>query len=224
MRRHHLAFPLALMAILSVPAEAQVCMGLTAYTPATPIQVSGKGSLTRESTSFGAGVGYGLPVGVFGGLAVATTADNNLGGSTLEIGATVGYQMPLWNAGAVQLCPVASFGVGLGPKTTVGTGVDRSRRTAQLGAAIARSFTAGPRLKVVPSLGIAYAYRKDQATNNAGTSLFQIPEHYPLAQVGVGLLLDSNLSVRPSMDIPFNLGVNDPSLGLTVSYSFGPKH
>ena len=223
MRRYSLVLPLALMAILSVPADAQVCLGLTPYTVATPIQVSGKGSLTSESTSFGAGAGYGLPAGLFGGLALATTADNNLGGSTLELGTTVGYQISLWNAGAVQLCPVASFGVGLGPKTTAGTGVARSRRTASVGAAIARSFTAGPRLKVVPSLGAAYAYRKDQAQNNAGTSLFQIAEHYAVAQVGVGLVLDSDISVRPSMEIPFNLDASDPSLSLTVSYSFGRR-
>lgn len=223
MRRRSLVVPLALVAILSVPAGAQTCLGLTAYTADTPIQVTGRGSLTSESTSFGAGLGYGLPTSVFGGLAVATTADDNFGGSTLEIGATVGYQIPLWNAGAVQLCPVASFGVGLGPKNTVNTGVDRSRRTASVGVAIARSLVAGPRLRIVPSLGLAYAYRKDQAQNNAGTSLFQIADHYALAQVGLGLVLDSNISVRPGIDIPFNLDTNDPSLGLTVSYSFGHK-
>jgi hypothetical protein len=158
---------------------------------------------------------------VFGGLAVASTADDNFGGSTLEIGATVGYQIPLWNAGAVQLCPVASFGVGLGPRNPVNAGVDRSRRTASLGVAIARSLVASPRLRIVPSVGLAYAYRKDQAKNNAGNSLFQIAEHYALAQVGVGLVLDSNISLRPGIDIPFNLESNEPSLGLTLSYSFG---
>jgi hypothetical protein len=223
MRRRSLVVLLALVAILSVPAGAQTCLGLTGYTADTPVQVTGKGLLTSESTSFGAGLGYGLPTSVFGGLAVATTADNNFGGSTLEIGATLGYQIPLWNAGAVQLCPVASFGVGLGPKNTVNTGVDRSRRTASVGVAIARSLVAGPRLRIVPSVGVAYAYRKDQADNNAGTSLFQIAEHYALAQVGVGLVLDSNISVRPGIEIPFNLETNDPTLGLTVSYSFGHK-
>jgi hypothetical protein len=224
MRCRNLALLLVLVTFLSVPARAQTCLGLTAYTGATPIQVSGKGSLTSESTSFGAGVGYGFPGSVFGGLAAARTADDNFGGSTLELGATVGYQIPLWNAGAVQLCPVASFGVGLGPRNTAGTGVERSRRAASVGLAIARSFATGPRLRVVPSLGIAYAYQKDQAKNNAGTSLFQIADQYAVAQIGAGLLLDSNISVRPSVEIPFNLQTNEPSIGLTVSYSFGPRH
>jgi hypothetical protein len=224
MRHRSLALVLALVAILSVPAWAQTCLGLTAYTAATPIQVSGKGWFTGESTSLGAGVGYGFPASGFGGVTVARTADDNFGGSTMELGATVGYQIPLWNAGAVQLCPVASFGLGFGPKSTAGTGVARSRRAASMGVAIARSLSAGPRLRVVPSLGIAYGYRKDQATNNAGANLFQIAEHYAMAQVGAGLVLDSNLSVRPTVEIPFNLETTEPSIGLTVSYSFGPRH
>jgi hypothetical protein len=221
MRRRSLVVLLALVASLNVPAGAQTCLGLTAYTAEGPIQAIGRGSLTSESTSFGAGLGYGLPASVFGGLAVASTADDNLGGSTLEIGATVGYQIPLWNAGAVQLCPIASFSVGLGPRNPVNTGVDRSRRTASVGVAIARSLVASPRFRIVPSVGLAYAYRKDEAKNNAGASLFQIAEHYPLAQVGVGLVLDSNISLRPGIDIPFNLETNEPSVGLTLSYSFG---
>jgi hypothetical protein len=224
MRCRSLALLLLLAAVLSAPARAQTCLGLPAYSAATPIQVSGKGWLTSQSTSIGAGVGYGLPASGFGGLAVARTADDNFGGSTLELGATVGYQIPLWNAGAVQLCPVASFGLGLGPNNPAGTGVDRSRRSASVGVAIARSFPASPRLRVVPSLGIAYAYRKDLAKNNAGTSLFQIAEHYAIAQVGAGLVLDSNVSLRPTVEIPFNLDAEEPSIGLTVTYSFGSRH
>lgn len=223
MRRRSLVVPLVLVAILSAPAGAQTCLGLAAYTAGTPLQITGKGSLTGGSTSVGAGLGYGLPTSVFGSLAVGTTADDNFGGSTFEVGATVGYQIPLGNAGAIQLCPAASFGVGIGPRNTFNSGVDRSRKTASVSLAIASSLVASPRLRIVPSLGLSYAYRKDQAVNNAGMSLFQIADRYALAQLGVGLVLDSNISVRPGIDIPFNLQTNDPSLDLTVSYSFGHK-
>ena len=223
MRFRSLAVLLALVAIFTLPARAQTCQGLAPFTANTPIQVTGMGSLTSESTSFGGGVGYGFPTTVFGSLAVATRADDNFGGSTLEIGATVGYQIPLWNAGAFQLCPLASLNLGLGPKNTVNSGVDRSRRTASVGMAIASSLVAGPRLRIVPSLGLAYTYQKDQAQNNAGTSLFQIVDFYAVAQASVGLILDSNISLRPGIEIPFNLDANDPSVGVTLSYSFGRK-
>jgi hypothetical protein len=123
----------------------------------------------------------------------------------------------------MQLCPVASFGLGFGPTTTLNSGVDRSRKTASVGLALATAFVAGPRMKVVPSLGLSYAYQQDKAENNAGANLFQIAEHFALAQIGVGLVLDANISVRPSVEVPFNQNIDDPSVGLTVSYSFGRK-
>jgi hypothetical protein len=222
MRLGSLVVLLAPLVGFAVPARAQTCLGLAAYTAQTPIQVTGKGALTSASTSLGAGLGYGFP-SVFGSLALATTADDNLGGSSLEIGAAVGYQISLWNAGAVQLCPYASFGLGLGPKNPVNTGVDRSRKMGSVGVAIGRSLVASRRLMIVPSLSLAYAYQKDQAQNNAGTSLFQIAEHYAVAQAGVGLVLDSDISLRPGIEIPLNLDAKDPSVSLIVSYSFGHK-
>jgi hypothetical protein len=222
MRSRSLVVSIALVALLNAPVRGQTCLGLASYSGG-PIQVSGKGSLTTQSTSFAAGLGYGLPTSLFGSVAFGTTANDNFGGSSREAGATVGYQIALGHTGAVQLCPVASFGLGFGPKSTFSSGVDRSQKTASVGVALATSFVANPRIKIVPSVGLSYAYQQDKAENNAGASLFRIAEHFALAQVGVGLVLDSNISVRPAVDIPFSLNVNDPSFALTVSYSFGRK-
>ena len=222
MRSRSLVVSIALVALLSAPARSQTCLGLASYSGG-PVQVSGKGSLTSQSSSFEAGLGYGLPTSVFGSVAFGTTSNDNFGGSSREVGATVGYQIALGRAGAIQLCPVASFGLGFGPKSTFSSGVDRSQKTASVGVALATPFVASPRIKIVPSVALSYAYQQDKAENNAGASLFQIADHFALAQVGVGLVLDSNISVRPGVDIPFSLNVNDPSFALTVSYSFGHK-
>lgn len=222
MRSRSLVVSIALVALLSAPARGQTCLGLASYSGG-PVQVSGKGSLTSQSSSFEAGLGYGLPTSVFGSVAFGTTSNGNFGGSSREVGATVGYQIALGRTGAIQLCPVASFGLGFGPKSTFSSGVDRSQKTASVGVALATSFVAGPRIKIVPSVALSYAYQQDKAENNAGANLFQIADHFALAQVGVGLVLDSNISVRPGVDIPLSLNVNDPSFALTVSYSFGHK-
>jgi hypothetical protein len=222
MRSRSLVVSIALVALLSAPARAQTCLGLASYSGG-PMQVSGKGSLTIESTSVEAGLGYGLPASVFGSVAFGTTSNDNFGGSRREVGATLGYQIALGRTGAIQLCPVASFGLGLGPKSTFSSGVNRSQKTASLGVVLATSFVTSPRVKIVPSVGLSYAYQQDKAENNAGASLFRIAEHFALAQVGVGLVLDSNITVRPGVEIPFSLNVNDPSFALTVSYSFGRK-
>jgi hypothetical protein len=164
-----------------------------------------------------------LPESVFGSVEFGTTSNDNFGGSALEIGGTVGYQLSLKNQGAIQLCPLASLGIALGPKNAFNSGVDRSRVMASVGLAVATSLPASRRMKIVPSAGISYSYRKDQAESAAGVRLFQIADGYAVGQVGIGLLLDSNISIRPGIEIPFSMDINDPSFGLTVSYNFGRK-
>lgn len=218
--RRSLAVSLALLALLSAPVAAQTCLGLASYSDG-PLQVNGNSWLASEASSFGAGVAYGRPSSVFGGLTIGTTSNEAVEGSSLDLGATLGYQIPLGKAARFHLCPVASFGVGIGPTNTFNSGVDRSTTTVSAGMAVASSLVAGPRVKVVPTLGLAYGYRRTKAENTAGASLFEITENYARVQLGIGLVLNSNISIRPGMDIPLGLGDSDPIIGMTVGYNFG---
>jgi hypothetical protein len=218
--RWNVVASLGLLAILNQPALAQTCLGLASYSDA-PVQVTGAGWLTSEASSFGAGLGYGHPSRMFGGIAIGTTSNEAFHGSTLELGASVGYQIPLGKTAQFHLCPVASFGVGIGPKNTFNSGVDRSSQTASAGIALATSLPATPRVKVIPTLGLAYAYRGDKAENTSGASLFEIKDHYARVQLGVGLVLDSNYSLRPSVDIPLRQAASGPTFGIILGYNFG---
>jgi hypothetical protein len=64
-------------------------------------------------------------------------------------------------------------------------------------------------------------YRQTQAENAAGADLFQITNSYAQVQLGVGLILNNNISVRPGVDIPVGLGGTSPIVGLTLGYNFG---
>jgi hypothetical protein len=183
--------------------------------------VTGEGSLTAESSTLSAGLGYGLPQSIFGSVAVGKSSSEAFGGSSLDLEAGVGYQISLGKTGQSQLCPTASVGLGIGPRNTIGSGVDRSNRSALVGLAFGTSFVATPGIQIVPSVGLSYAYRKDRAQDNAGATLFEISDHYGLAQLGLGFILHSNLSIRPRMDIPLGFDVTDPTFGLSLSYNFG---
>jgi hypothetical protein len=221
--RRMLVASLSLLVMISAPAVAQTCLGLASYADGR-LQVTGTGSLSTESSSFGTGLAYGRPSSMFGGLTLGTTSNEALNGSTLEFGGSLGYQIALGNNGQTQLCPVAGFSVGIGPKNTVNSGVDRSNKTASVGLALATSFLASPRLKIVPTLGLAYAHRQDKAENNSGANLFEIAQNYAQVQIGVGLVLNSTISIRPSADIPLGLDSNDPTFRITLGYSFGNPH
>jgi hypothetical protein len=218
--RRTLLLLLATFGFAWAPAAAQTCRGLAALST-SPIQVTAEASLTQGSSSVGGGVSYGLPVGVFGGVELGTTSLEAFGGSSLDFGGSVGYQVTLPRVAHLEVCPIASVGFRVGPKNNFHSGVDRSAWTGTLGLAAGTSLEANPRLKIVPTVAFSYGYRNDKAESSAGATLFQIANSYGLAQLGVGFVLNSDISVRPSMDIPLGLDGSDPIFGLTLGLNFG---
>ena len=79
-----------------------------------------------------------------------------------------------------------------------------------------------PRMKIVPTAGFSYAHTKLSAKDDAGASLGSASDSYGLAQLGVGLVMNQNISIRPSIDIPLKSGY-DTRFGLTLGYNFGSK-
>lgn len=221
--RRSLLVALTLLAITHTTAVAQACLGLASFTTGS-VQAVGEASLTSGSRTVGAELGYGFPSSVFGGIGIGTRSIEAYNGSSLDLGASGGYQMALGKAARVQLCPVASFGFEIGPKNTFDSGVDRSSRRASVGLAIGGSVGSHGRLQVIPTASLSYAYGKSKAESDTGATLFEISDHYTLGQLGVGLVLNSHISVRPSVDIPLGLDGGEPTFRLAIGYNFGRKH
>jgi hypothetical protein len=217
--RRSLVVSLALLAIVQAPAAAQTCMGLASFS-AAPVQVTANGSFSDLTTAVGAAVGYGISSGVYGSAAVSRTSYDAVEGSVLGLAARAGYQINLHAAHPIQICPNAGFEMGLGPNDEVG-GVEQSGRTASVGVNVGTEMVAGPRMKVVPAVGLSFAYGTQKAENTAGATLFEISNSYGLARVGVGIVLNHNVSVRPAVDIPLGFEGSNPTFGLTVGYNFG---
>ena len=220
--RRSLMVSLALLGMASAPAMAQTCQGLASFTMA-PIQVTANGHFTELANRFGATVGYGVPAGVYGSVGVSRTSFDGVDGASMGIAASAGYQMAMGKTRQVQLCPNASVGFGMGPDDEIG-GVDGSSRFATVGVAIGTTLDANPRMKIVPTAGLSYAYANTKAEDDTGAELFTISDSYALAQLGVGFVLSSHISIRPSVDIPIALDGSDATFGLTVGYNFGRRH
>jgi hypothetical protein len=221
MRRILLAWFILLTLNLS-SAVAQTCRGLPSFTSG-PVQLLGEGTVSGESNAVGAGIGFGLAVGPFGGFTVGTRFNDTFGGSSLELGGNAGYDIGVGRARRFHLCPVASALVGIGPNNVFGSGVKRSTRSALLGVVVATTLVTRHAWEMVPTLGLSYAYRNDQAQDRAGASLFEISDHYAVAHVGIGFVVRSNLSVRPQLELPIAPASGHPAIGLTVGYNFGKR-
>ena len=209
---------LALVAVVNAPAAAQTCLGLPSHSNGQ-MQVTGNASFTDLSNSFGAGIGYGQAAGIFGSAHLGTTSYDGFDGSAIDLGARAGYQMTVSQA---QVCPVASLTLGMGPKDVDGAGTDVSSRTGTLGFAVGKVMGANPRMKIVPNAGLGLAFGNMKLDD--GTSSVEASETYGQASLGLGLIFNSHLAVRPSISIPLGSDLNnDPTFGLTVAYNFGSK-
>jgi hypothetical protein len=212
---------LALSAGVAPSARAQTCLGLPSFST-TPFQVIGRGAVSSGSSLLAAGVAYGHSSRAFAGIAAGTRSVEALQGSSLDLAASVGYRVPLGQTGDLELCPALSLGLEIGPNNTFNSGVDHSGRTVSLGVSGGRVFRAGPTLQVVPLAGVFYARGKAHAESATGARLFEIENDYGLAQLGVGVIVNSNISIRPTMEVPLGLEGGEPTFGLTVGFNFGP--
>jgi hypothetical protein len=219
MRRAFVA-SLALLAILRSPVVAQTCQGLASFSSGQ-MQATGNVAFGNGMDSFGATIGYGKPAGAFGGVGIGTTSWDGLDGSSIDLGISGGYQMTAGRAKKVHVCPVANFGLGMGPNDIQGSGVDMSTTAAGAGVAIGTSLPGGPRMQIVPTGGLGLAYLKIKTDN--GTASNSASETYGLLNLGVGMIFNSQISVRPGISVPLGLDGGETRFGISAGYNFGNR-
>ena len=213
--RRSLMTVLALLALARTPAVAQTCMGLASFRHA-PFQMTGSGHFSQLSNTFGASLGYGLPFGPYGTVGVSSTAYDGINGSALGVDARAGFQLMV---GKAQFCPNAGYALEMGPNDDA-AGVDLLNRRTSFGLQVGTVLSAGPRLQVVPSVGVSYVRARDTAENTAGAELYDISDEYGMADMGLGIVLTRQISVRPGVQIPLGLEGSQASVGLTVGYNW----
>ena len=215
-----LVVSLALLAMVRAPAVAQTCQGLASFSSGQ-MQTTGNATFGNGMDTFGATFGYGQAAGAFGSVGIGTTSIDAFSASSFDLGVAGGYQMTAGKANKIQVCPVANFGVGMGPKNVGGSGVDMSRTMAGMGVALSTVLPGSPRMKIVPTGGLGLAYLKAKADN--GTTSTSASDTYGLLNMGVGFIFNSQIAVRPLLSVPLGLSGGEASFGLTVGYNFGNK-
>src|SRR5918999_1705463 len=156
--RRSIVVSLALAAMVNAPAVAQTCQGLASFN-AGQLQVAGSAQFAEFSKTWGANVTYGMPSGIYGGAALSTESFDNDGGSSLGIGAHAGYQMKLGQSGKLNLCPVASLALGMGPDDDEAE-LNSSSTDAHFGLALGTEMGSTRQLRILPTAGLGLQYRK----------------------------------------------------------------
>jgi Outer membrane protein beta-barrel domain len=221
--RRSLVVSLALLAIVRSPAVAQTCQGFASFS-AGQMQVAARAQFPEGGNVWGGSFSYGVPAGIYGGADISTTSFDGIDANSLGIGAHAGYQMKLGRTGKLNLCPVASLALGMGPDDE-SIDLNSSSTDVHFGLALGTEMGSTPRMRIIPTAGLGLQYSKAKAedTSPGGTTL-EASETYGLARLGVGFVFNQQISVRPTIDIPVGSDlITDPTFGVSVGYNFGSK-
>lgn len=209
----------ALSLAAALPLDAQLCAGTASFTNGR-MQVGGQIISNDDYSSYGVGLNIGNARGLYGGPQIANNNYDVIEESGLWIGAAGGYQLRPHRSG-FQICPVARFGLGLGPDNIGGSDVDMSVREFSAGAIIGKVVYREPSLQVIPTGGLSIV-NQNVSMSSGGASADESDTFFTL-DFGAGLLLSQAFTIRPMISIPLGGDGRDESYSLGVSYNFGKR-
>lgn len=227
MTRSHAAQSLLIAALATFPAAsgAQACLGNASFGTGH-LQLAGDAQFAERATSFGVSIGSGSE-SVFANVGVGGVTYDDVEGSTLLVGGTLGYQVTASAGGNAQMCPVFSAAYGMGPNDFGGSGSDLTVKNFSFGLALGGEMGRGGELVLVPAVSLAFVYSSASVDIPFGTRLvggtISGDDTYGLVGLTVGMVLNSQLSIRPSVSVPFGVDESNPIFGIGVTLNYGGR-
>ena len=214
---------LAVLGVLlaAVPAAAQLCEGLASFS-GRPVQFYGAGGFKSGSRVFAGGVSLGSKGG-FLNFESGTTQIDAFNRSAHETAVGMGYQVALNQKATAQLCPLVNWTHLWGPDNVLGTGLDYNEQHSTLGAMA--GFVAARRghLAVIPTAALALMLTSSHLADTAGHEVASSSMMFGLVGLGVGLVLDEQVTIRPALEIPVG-GMDGPAFQIMLGVNFGKGH
>ena len=202
-------------------AAAQRCQGFASF-QRRPIHAFVRGQLGDESRWYAAGVALGS-TGAFGELELgAIDVDAFDAASSRTTRGAVGYQVPLNERGTAQLCPIAQAVFASGPKNVNESGLDYSETDFSFGlaAGVVANGTA-PQVEIIPTGSIAFGNANSTYTASSGSVSDTHSGAFGVFSLGVGLVLDQETSITPSVSRPFGVSGASTTFTIRVAFAFG---
>ena len=201
-------------------AGAQLCTGAPSFSH--PVQASVGALFSSDAKSLIVGLAVGSR-GVFGEGQLGTSYYDALNGSSFNVGAGVGYQLPLDGQERAQLCPMVGVAFVRGPRDIYGSGNDYSERDVQLGLAAGVVAVRSKGSQLVPTASIAYAHASGSLRNSFGVATTH-PASFGIVGLGVGVEFSRQTSLLPVVSIPFGVRGAHTSYGITVAVNLSGAH
>ncbi len=201
---------------LAVPGASQICAGSTSFTRA-PLQVSGSAEVTTHAHSFGVGLALGGPATFFG-VGLGATHFDALHGSSFDVAAGGGYELPLDQRGSVQLCPVVAVGHRSGPNGTPYGDYSETDLTAAL--RLGDVAMESRHVRLIPTVALGFEHAQ-QTFSRLGSPSVTASHGFGVLTLGVGMVFGKTVTVLPEALVPIGLAGGSATFGLGFAANFG---
>ena len=201
------AFPLV--------ARAQACVGAASF-KSGPVRIGAGLTVGDNVKTYGAQIAAGAAMGPFASLDIGRSEFDDVSDAGTVFGATAGYAIDLTPEKTVQFCPLVSYSYLSGPEIFT---VSTSAHAFQMGGSFGGLLSLSPTLDFVPFVGASYVNAK--ATFELNGNSASDSNDYGQAKVGAGFVVNRQLTLQPSVAIPFGLDGGKSSFTLAFAYTFG---
>ena len=210
----------------AAPLLAQTCRGTASFN-AHPVRIGGVVSTGDNVSLIGLDLSFGEDDGAFGGVGVGVQDIDGTDESATQLTGTIGYQIPVGvaargqRAGGLQVCPIGSVGLRLGPNFDGGP--DTRGLAAAGGFSLGAPLAMTPTVNLVPFGGLQLVYARN-TTDFDNDDDVTSTDTYASLDLGAGFTFGDRFTIRPSVDIP--LGLDDADAGFTLFFSLnfgGPR-
>lgn len=197
---------------LAVPAASQICAGATSFAGA-PLRVAGSAAVSPRAQSFAFGLTLGGSAKFFG-VDLGTTHFDALNGSSFDVAAEGGYELPLDQRGAIQLCPVLAAGHRSGPNGTPYGDYSETDVTALL--RLGDVATLSSHVRLIPTVGLGYEHA-EQNFNRLGSPAATASHGFGVFTVGMGEVFGKTVTVLLEAQVPIGLAGGSVTYGLGLA-------
>jgi hypothetical protein len=193
--------------IVSRAAVGQTCLGAAQFS-AGSVRIAGSASFGSGTSEYDGQVAIGANDGIFVSASGGAIVPKGGGTNGTVLGADIGYSLVVGSA--MQVCPLVSY--------THTTFTGETDDGLGFGGSLGTTARISPQAVIVPFVGATYVHA------TAKFSGISVSGNYGVAELGVGLVLNKSITLRPSVATPFGLGPSGGGttvVGITLGFNFG---
>ncbi len=199
--------------IISREARAQTCLG-TAQFSAGVARVAGSASFTGSASfngdakEYGGEIAVGANNGVFVSASGGQIVPNGAGPGPNTVGASLGYGLVIGSA--AQFCPLVAYTHKTSPEDDI-----------SFGGALGATARISAQASIVPYVGAAYVHASGTLLPFGTSGAIVSTTHYGILELGVGLVIDRSITLRPNVSVPFGITGGPTTVGVALGFNFG---